>query len=344
MQSTFYFIITAFLSFSTVLIIKKLAIRFNFVDKPDEDRKKQANPVPLMGGLGIFLVFFLMLFLNHDKILSGNLNINHWLGFLAGGIVLMVGGYFDDKYRLKAGVQLVAPVLAIILVLLGGIEISKMSNPFGGYLYFDKFLSNIFLFVWLMGMMYTTKLLDGVDGLVSGVVGIGAFIIFLFTMTTKYYQPDIGFASLILFATCVGFLILNWHPAKIYLGEGASLFLGYALGVLAIISGGKIAIALLVMGIPIMDVFWIIIRRLREGKNPFKFADRKHLHFRLIDLGLSPVKTVLFYYLISTIFGLSALFLQSLGKALTIGFLILFMLSLVLFFRYIDNKVIKKNL
>jgi len=344
MQSLYFFIITAFLSFIVVSIIRKLAIKFNFVDKPDEDRKKQKNPVPLMGGLGIFLVFFLVLFLNQDKILSGNLSIYHWLGFFAGGIVLMIGGFLDDKYRLRPGAQLIFPILAIVLVLSGGIEISKMSNPLGGYLYFSKTLSDIFLFIWLIGMMYTTKLLDGVDGLVSGVVGIGAFIIFLFTMTTKYYQPDIGFASLILFASCTGFLILNWHPAKIYLGEGASLFLGYALGVLAIISGGKIAIALLVMGIPIMDVLWIIIRRLREGKNPFKFADRKHLHFRLIDLGLSPVKTVLFYYFISTMFGISALFLQSIGKILTIGFLIVFMLSLVLFFRFIDKKVIRNTL
>lgn len=344
MQYIFYFIISAFLSFLFVSVIRKLALRFNFVDKPDEDRKKHPNPVPLMGGLGIFLVFFLMLFLNQDKILSGNLDIGHWLGFLAGGIVLMIGGFLDDKYRFKASAQFMFPVLAIVLVLIGGIEISKISNPFGGYLYFSKLLSNIFLFIWLMGMMYTTKLLDGVDGLVSGVVGIGAFVIFLFTMTTKYYQPDIGFASLILSAACLGFLVLNWHPAKIFLGEGASLFLGYALGVLAIISGGKIAIALLVMGIPIMDVFWIIIRRLREGKNPFKFADRKHLHYRLIDLGLSPVKTVLFYYLISTMFGLSALFLQSMGKVMTIGFLVLFMLSLVLFFRYIDKRVDKNIL
>jgi len=340
MLYTFYYIITTFLTFIAVFFIKKLALKFNLVDKPDEERKKHSQPTPLMGGLGIFLVFFLIIFLNQDKILAGNLNIYHWLGFFAGGVVLMIGGFFDDKYKFKAGTQLIFPVLAIIFVLMGGIEIGKMSNPFGGYIYFSNLMSNIFLFIWLMGMMYTTKLLDGVDGLVSGVVGIGAFIIFLFTMTVRYYQPDIGFASLILSASCLGFLMLNWHPAKIFLGEGASLFLGYALGVLAIISGGKIAIALLVMGIPIMDVCWIIIRRLREGKNPFKFADRKHLHFRLIDLGLSPVKTVLFYYFISTMFGLSALFLQSLGKVLVVGFLILFMLALVLFFRYIDKKVI----
>lgn len=339
MEYFFYFIVSFFSSFLSVWLIKKIAIKFDFVDKPDGDRKKQLKPIPLMGGFGIFLIFFLFLFLNQDKILAGDLHIYHWLSFGFGGLVLMIGGFLDDRYRYQAGLQFIFPVLAVVLVLAGGIEINKISNPFGGYFYLDGLLSNIFLFIWLLGMMYTTKLLDGVDGLVSGVVGIGAFVIFLFTISLKYYQPDIAFASLILTAACLGFLILNWHPAKIYLGEGGSLFLGYALGVLAIISGGKIAIAFLVMGIPIMDVFWIIIRRWREGKNPFKFADRKHLHFRLLDFGLSPIKTVLFYYFFSAVFGFSALFLQSRGKILAIGFLVLIMLLLVLFFNYIDRRV-----
>ena len=189
-----------------------------------------------------------------------------------------------------------------------------------------------------MGMMYTTKLLDGIDGLVTGVTAIGGFIIFLFTMTTKYYQPDIGLAALILAAACLGFLIFNWHPAKIFLGEGGSLLLGFILGVLAIISGGKIAIALLIMGIPIMDVIWTIIRRIKDKKNPFKFADKKHLHFRLLDLGLSQKKTVLIYYGFSAIFGLSALFLQSRGKLIVLGALAAIMLGVVVWFNYLEKR------
>ena len=164
------------------------------------------------------------------------------------------------------------------------------------------------------------------------------FIIFLFTMTTKYYQPDIGLAALILSGACLGFLIFNRYPARIFLGEGGSLLLGYILGVLAIISGGKIAIALLVMGLPIMDVGWTIIRRVRTGKNPFKFADNKHLHFRLLDLGLGQRKTALIYYGFAGIFGLSALFLQSLGKALALGALLIIMLFIIIGFGYLDRK------
>ena len=190
-------------------------------------------------------------------------------------------------------------------------------------------------------MIYTTKILDGLDGLVSGIIAIGAFIIFLFTISEQYYQGDIAIASIILFGACLGFLILNWHPAKIFLGEGGSVFLGFSLGVLAIISGGKIAIALLIMGIPILDVLWSIIRRLIAGKNPFKAGDRKHLHFRLLDLGLSQKKAVLIYYVIAGIFGLSALFLQSLGKILALGTLVLFMILILILFYYLDQK--KKN-
>ena len=228
----------------------------------------------------------------------------------------MIGGFLDDKYSLPAKKQIIFPLLAILVVILGGVEIEKITNPFGGYLNFQEifWLSPLLILVWLLGMMYTTKLLDGVDGLVTGIGAIGSFIIFLFTLTTQYYQPDIALAALILTGAALGFLIFNFYPAKIFLGEGGSLFFGYALGVLAIISGGKIAIALLIMGIPILDVLWTIMRRLLAGKNPFKFADKKHLHHRLLNLGLSQRQTVFVFYFLASIFGISGLFLQSRGK------------------------------
>jgi UDP-GlcNAc:undecaprenyl-phosphate GlcNAc-1-phosphate transferase len=152
----------------------------------------------------------------------------------------MVGGFLDDKYDLKPGQQIIFPALAALAVIAGGVGIEKVTNPFGGLLllnalkipvftlggitHYFVLVSDLFVFFWLMGMMYTTKILDGLDGLVAGVTAIGSFIIFLFTMTTKYYQPDVGLAALILSAACLGFLVFNWHPAKIFLGEGGSLF------------------------------------------------------------------------------------------------------------------------
>jgi len=353
----FYLLIffsSLFFSVAFTILIKKLAFKLKIVDKPEETRKIHKKNIPLLGGLAIFLSFFIMLFLVRDRLTMGNLEISHWLGFFFGACVLMLGGFLDDKYNLKAKHQIIFPLLAVFFVIAGGVGIEKITNPLGGYLYLDNFkiliygagdtaryfsvISNIFILLWLMGMMYTTKLLDGIDGLVTGVTAIGGIIIFLFTMTTKYFQPDIGLAALILAGAALGFLIFNFHPAKIFLGDGGSLLLGYILGVLAIISGGKIAIALLIMGLPIMDVVWTIIRRSRKGINPFKFSDRKHLHFRLLDLGLGQRKTVLIYYSFSVVFGLSALFLQSLGKLLALGVLIAVMLIIVIGFSYLDKK------
>lgn len=338
MLLTFFNIFLVTFGFSVFLTfaILKIAWKLGVIDKPDSGRKIHGKSVPLLGGTAIFLAFFIIIFFNKGRILSGNLEAHHWLGVFAGACFLIFGGYLDDRYNLKPSKQIIFPLFAIVSVLLGGVSIEKITNPLGGYFY-PGFLSAIIIAVWLLSMMYTTKLLDGIDGLVAGVTAIGGLIIFLFTMTTKYYQPDIGLASLVFAAACLGFLVFNWHPAKIFLGEGGSLLLGYILGVLAIISGGKIAIALLVMGIPIMDVAWTILRRLMAGKNPFKFADRAHLHHRLINLGLSQRKTVLIYYLFSAIFGLSALFLQSSGKLVALGILIFIMVIVVGIFRNLDK-------
>ncbi|MFH1583146.1 MAG: MraY family glycosyltransferase [Candidatus Falkowbacteria bacterium] len=331
------FIITLILSAALTFLVMKLAVRLGVTDKPDDDRKIHAREVPLLGGLAIFAAFFIILYFVHGNLLTGNLLPRHWLGFFIGAGFLMIGGWLDDKYNLKPIQQIIWPILAIVSVIGGGVEIEKITNPFGGYFYLGA-MSAVLIALWLLGMMYTTKLLDGLDGLVTGITAIGALVIFLFTMSEKYYQPDIGLAALILAAASLGFLFFNWHPAKIFLGEGGSLFLGFSLGVLAIISGGKIAIALLVMGLPILDVAWTILRRLAAGKNPFKFADRKHLHFRLLNMGLGVKKSVLFFYAISIIFGLAALFLQSKGKLLALAALLVIMILVVMFFAYLDRK------
>jgi len=348
------FISTFLLTLSLTFLIKKFAFKIGVVDIPGGDRKIHKKQIPLLGGLAIFCSFFVVLFFVKDELFLGDLSEKHWLGVFAGAIVLMIGGYLDDKYTIRAKYAIVFPVIASLLVVAGGVGIEKITNPMGGYVYFDAIkipilninglwyyfvlFSDLLIFVWLLGMMYTTKLLDGIDGLVTGVVGIGAFIIFLFSSSEQYYQGDIAIASIVLCATCIGFLVLNWHPASIFLGEGGSLFLGFILGVLAIISGGKIAIALLVMGIPIMDVVWVVIRRIRSGKNPFKFADKKHLHHRLLALGIGQKKTVLVYYLFASGFGLCALFLQSIGKVFALGILLFSMMVIVIFFNYFDRK------
>jgi len=311
-------------------LVLRLALKMKIVDRPGAERKLHQKPIPLLGGLGIFLAFFLVLFFVRKELIVGTLTYHHWLWFFVGACFLMIGGILDDKCNLRPKQQIIWPLLAVACILAGGIGIEKITNPFGDFFYFTSLASVGFTIVWLLAMMYATKLLDGLDGLVSGISSIGGLIIFLFTITTKYYQPDIAIVALIFAAACAGFLVWNWHPAKIFLGEGGSLLLGYILGVLAIISGGKIAIALLVLGLPLLDLGWTILRRLWAGKNPFGFSDRQHLHHRLLDLGLGQRKTVLIFYAFSLFFGLSALFLQSRGKIIAVAVLFLIMIAIIL--------------
>lgn len=342
-----------FLAAVTTPLIRRLAWRLAIVDRPDQIRKLQGQPVALLGGWAIFIGISLAVLIFHRYLIIGDLNYRHWLGVWLGGLILMIGGSLDDRYNLSPQKQLIFPILAILAVIIGGVGIKKVTGLDGQLVFLNTWQINLFswrgivrhfvvladsfTFFWLMGMMYTTKLLDGVDGLVTGLVGIGSLVVGLFTLTTRYYQPDIALVAFILAAACAGFLLYNWSPAKIYLGDGGSLLLGYLLGVLAIISGGKIAIALLIMGVPILDMVWVIIRRLFNRQNPFRTADRKHLHQRLVDLGWSAKRTALTYYTVSLIFGLSALFFQSQGKRLALLLVIILMTIVVIRFSLLDK-------
>jgi len=190
-------------------------------------------------------------------------------------------------------------------------------------------LSALIIWVWLMGMIYTTKFLDGLDGLTSGVGLIGAITMFALSLTEKVNQPITASLAIILAGSLLGFLIYNFNPASIFLGEAGSTFIGFALGVLAVILGAKIATALLIMGIPILDVAWVIVRRTFYRNSPF-MGDRRHLHFKLLDIGFSQKQTVLTLYGISALFGFTAVFLQSLGKLIALILLVCVMVFLAL--------------
>jgi len=354
------FLLALVFSVIFTVIIRKLALKRRIVDNPDisPERKIQKRSVPLLGGMAIFLsmaIVVLYYTLATDRVLGGYLLPKYLIGMLVGGLLLMIGGYLDDKYNLKPVQQIIWPIVACLVIIGSGIGIQYITNPLGGVLnldtvkikiftldnipYYLMLFADIFAFCWLMGMMYTTKFLDGLDGLVSGITTIGAFVLFFLSLNQEVAQPETALLAIILAGAALGFLLFNFHPAKIFLGEGGSLFTGFMLGVLAIISGAKIATALLIMGIPILDVVWVIIRRLFfEKRSPFKTADKKHLHFRLLDVGLSHRQSVLFLYFISIIFGGTALFLGSQQKltALVILFSVMFVLSVIIvaFYRH----------
>ncbi|MBN1778720.1 MAG: undecaprenyl/decaprenyl-phosphate alpha-N-acetylglucosaminyl 1-phosphate transferase [Candidatus Buchananbacteria bacterium] len=324
----FPFLVSFFLAIFFTPLIKRLALKFRIVDSPGL-RKIHQKPIPLLGGLAIFLAFFIsvLFFWFNGSIIDSRVNSFYIIGILLGSLILMIGGFLDDKYNLKPWQQISFPVSAIIITLIAGIRIHFVSNPFGGILEFGVIIGFILAFFWLLIMTYTTKLLDGLDGLASGVTTIAAFLIFIVSLFWDVPFSSTSVLALIVAGATLGFLIFNWHPAKIFLGEGGSVFCGYILGVLAIISGSKIATALLVMGIPVLDVVWVVIRRLFFDRSITK-GDQKHLHFRLLEIGLSHRQAVIFLYLLTLAFGFSSLFLASFGKIIALLILLIFMVIL----------------
>jgi len=295
--------------------------------------------------LAIFFSFFLSVLI--AWIFADNFTYEivgrNLVGLFLGSLILVGGGILDDKYNLKAKVQIIFPVLAALSIILAGIGPHIISSPFGGAIRLDFWqihfgdlgtivvVADLLVFLWLMGMMFTTKFLDGLDGLVSGIVSIGAFVIFFFALQAQWFQPDVAMLAIILAGATLGFLVWNWFPAKIFLGEGGSLLTGFLIGSLAIISGGKFAITLLVMAIPVLDVARVIVKRVQK-KTPIYMGDSEHLHFRLVESGLSQKQAVLLFYSISFLFGLSALFLQSKQKLFALILLFVIMLLLGVWF------------
>lgn len=341
----FIFILTFLLSVWVTGAVRRVALRWRFVDTPDTfgGRKSHSLPVPLFGGVAIFVSFFIaVLFLYFKGILPGGyVHSRHLLALFIGGAILIVGGILDDKFNLRPKIQIIFPVLAAVVAVIGGIHFTEIRNPFGGMIdlgirnyelgikdlkFAFLFPADAFSFLWLLGMIYTTKLLDGLDGLASGVAAIAAILIGALALRPELNQPQIVVFSLALAAVLGGFLVWNFHPARIFLGEGGSTLTGFLIGALAIAAGSKVATTLLVLGVPLLDVFSVILKRARAGKRITE-GGREHLHFRLLDAGLSHRMAVLVYYFFAALFGGASWFLNTGLKA--VALIALFFLFLV---------------
>lgn len=330
-----YAFLAFFITVFVTSVVRILMRRFEIVDEPKSaERKIHKKRIALGGGWGIFIGFFaviLILFFGTGY-LGQNILPKQILALFFGSLILMIGGTLDDKFNLRPRYQLIAPILASLIIIIWGVDLQAITNPFGGTFNLLNWhwvgwltLADVLVFIWLMGMMYTTKLCDGLDGLTTGIVGIGAIMIGFLSLQELWYQPDLALVAFVLAGACAGFLLWNWHPAKIFLGEGGSLFLGFMLGGLAIISGGKIATTFLVMGVLILDIARVIIRRMQKHK-PIYQGDSEHLHFKLLQTGLSQKQAVLLLYAIAILFGTVALFLQSRQKLIAMLFLLILML------------------
>lgn len=313
-----------------------LASKWKIVDKPTLARKIHQQATPLLGGWAIYASFVLVSFYLwfQGQLIDSKISINLVVLFLLAGLILMINGFLDDKLALSSKQSIWGPILAVALMLLGGLKIAYITNWQGGVFYLTdlwpnlNYLTEAFImlltFLWLMGMTYTTKILDGLDGLTSSIGLIASLVIFMVSLSWDVIGSTTSLLSLALAGAISGFLIFNWHPAKIFLGEAGSTFIGFALGVLAIISGSKIATALLVMGLPALDILWVIIHRIKN-KQPFWQGDSQHLHFRLLRLGWSQRKVVFTMGFISLLFGLISIFFTTKAK-LSALFILLFLM------------------
>jgi UDP-N-acetylmuramyl pentapeptide phosphotransferase/UDP-N-acetylglucosamine-1-phosphate transferase len=325
----FWFAASAIISFGLTALMRAVALRYGVVDRPDNERKIHSSPVPLLGGVGIFLTLAVVLIvaaITTGRII-GTITWTMLIGVVAVGAILIIGGVLDDIYKLPPRVQIIFPIIASLVVIFCGVGVSKLSSPFGGIIYLAAPLSGLVVFPYLMGTTYATKLSDGLDGLVTGIAAIGSLLIMALALTTKYFQPDVALIAALAAGAFIGFLPWNFHPAKIFLGEGGALLAGYILGVLSIISGAKIAVVLMALGVAVVDAAWVILRRVFWEKRSFASADRKHLHHRLLDAGFGQRTVVLFLWFISAAFGAATLLLQSAGKL--VAFILLAIVTLL---------------
>ncbi|MDP4038348.1 MAG: MraY family glycosyltransferase [bacterium] len=308
--------------------IKKIALKIKAIDRPYEaGRQKLHKKITARGGgMAIyisFVVICLTLLPQIDK---------RFIGLLLAGTIVLLVGLVDDIKRLSPWVKLIFQIIAACVAVAFGIGIPAITNPFGQAINLEtsKWIINIgsiglnisvfsalFSILWLVGMTNTVNFLDGLDGLSGGVAAIAATIMFFLSIGPKVNQPVTALISIILAGACIGYLFYNFYPAKIFNGDSGAYFLGMTLGILAIFSGAKLATALLVLGLPILDAIWTVIRRILHGRSPFS-ADRGHLHYLLLDVGLNQRQAVLIIYAFSIAFGSVALFASTNQKVTAI--------------------------
>ncbi|MDM5332419.1 MraY family glycosyltransferase [Ureibacillus composti] len=282
-------------------LVKRLAFRIGAVDAPNY-RKVHSRIMPRLGGLAIYLAFLIGLLILRPE-------SQYTLAIVLGATVIVITGVLDDMYEISAKAKMLGQlVAAIIIVFFGGIQIEFINLPFNdGQLDFG-FLSIPFTIVWIIGITNAVNLIDGLDGLAAGVSTI-AFITLAGMAMIMGNGFVIAIAAILACAT-IGFLFYNFHPAKIFMGDTGALFLGFMIAVLSLLGFKNITVVsfiipVIMLGVPISDTFFAIVRRYRN-KQKWSDPDKSHLHHRLIDMGFSHRQTVLIIYGIAAMFGLAA--------------------------------------
>jgi UDP-GlcNAc:undecaprenyl-phosphate/decaprenyl-phosphate GlcNAc-1-phosphate transferase len=300
--------LTMFICFVTSILItplvKKLAFKIGATDKPNQ-RKVHEKIMPRLGGLAIYISFIVgLLVLRPFDPFNPGLNT----AILVGSIIIIITGVLDDMIELSAKIKLAGQVsAALVVVFWGGVQVSFVNLPFGGLVEFG-ILSIPLTILWIVGVTNAINLIDGLDGLAAGVSTIALLTISGMAMIMgDTYVVAMG---TIVMASTLGFLIYNFHPAKIFMGDTGALFLGYIISVLSLLGFKNVTlisfiIPVIILGVPISDTFFAIIRRL-VNKKPLSAPDKSHLHHCLLRLGYTHRQTVLMIYAVAAFFGLVA--------------------------------------
>ena len=293
--------------FSMPYVIR-LAHRAGAIDRPDQ-RKVHNHIMPRLGGLGIFSAFYIVLLLGVQV-------SEPILGIMIGGLVMFLVGMLDDIFQLPAVIKLLGQCLAASIAIHYGVVVAFVTNPFDGPIGLGYFAIPL-TFVWIVGITNAINLIDGLDGLAAGVSAIAAATMGYVAYTQG--QQAIFVASFILVAAILGFLPYNFHPARTFMGDGGSNFLGFILGCLAIMGLTKstavisLFVPIVILGIPIFDTLFAIVRRI-NNKAPIFMPDKSHLHHRLMAIGYGHRRTVLIIYAISGFFGMVAIWLNYINR------------------------------
>ena len=314
-------VISAVISCATTPLVKTLARKVGAMDIPKDERRMHKKPIPRMGGLAIFLGFMAAFLLFGGKMITTEVR-----GILLGAVMIVILGILDDIMTLKALPKFAVQILAAVVVVMHGCRIENFLSY-----ELPTWMSYTVSIIWILMITNAVNFIDGLDGLAAGVSAIsGGTMLIVSLMLAGDNNAVVVVSALILaalFGGCVGFIPYNFNPASIFMGDTGSTFLGFTLASVSIFGLFKtyalisFAAPFLVLGLPIFDICFAVIRRILKGQSPMH-ADRGHVHHRLIDMGLSQQQAVAISYLISTLLGLSAVILTDSDGIQTLIFFI----------------------
>ncbi len=298
------------LAIGSTPVMRLVALRFGVIDQPAA-RKIHANPVPLLGGAAIYLAFIVVLLLFGDR-----RYIHEVVGIFIGATLVSLMGVVDDRWGLGSYVKLIGQLLAACILVYSGVQVSIWGN----------WLDIVVTIGWVVGITNAMNLLDNMDGLSGGLAMIAAVFFTLLASLSDQYL--VGALAAALAGACAGFLVYNWNPAHIFMGDTGSLFLGFLLAAVGIklrfpSNSDTITwmIPVLVLAVPVFDTTLVFISRLRRGKNPLTTPGKDHISHRLAFLTGSRREAVLLCYLLAGSVGLASIFITkaNLVEATTVG-------------------------